>query len=401
MATKTFETAAAVDLAIVGGGLAGGLIALAAHRARPEASLALIEAGERLGGNHRWSWFESDLGPEAAALLDCFAHKRWSGGHSVRFPGFARALQADYRSLASEDFHSGLRRILPSDAVRITARAALLDAAGVTLAGGERIAARAVIDCRDFAPSEHLAGGWQLFVGRHIRTRGPHGLAAPMIMDADVAQHRAYRFVYCLPLGPDEIFVEDTCYADRPVLDRAALAERIGEYCARHGWDGECIGEEAGVLPVVTGGDGAAHRASFATPGVALAGARGLFSHPLTSYTLPFAAENALAIARALPLEGAALARLLDERAAAHWRQTRFYRKLGRMLFRAAEPERRWRVFARFYRLPEPLIERFYAGRSTRLDKLRVLAGKPPVSLRRGLAALLGKDAPLVQGPPR
>ena len=34
-----------LDLAIVGGGLAGGLIALAVHRAHPGLRLALIEAG--------------------------------------------------------------------------------------------------------------------------------------------------------------------------------------------------------------------------------------------------------------------------------------------------------------------------------------------------------------------
>jgi lycopene beta-cyclase len=86
----------------------------------------------------------------------------------------------------------------------------------------------------------------------------------------------------------------------------------------------------------------------------------------------------------------------VERRAAAHWRATRFYRDLGRMLFQAAAPEERWRIFARFYRLPEPLIERFYAGRSTTFDKLRVLTGRPPVPVHRGLAALLGKGAPLV-----
>lgn len=396
MATKAFETAP-VDLAVVGGGLAGGLIALAAQRARPEASVALVEAGDSFGGNHRWSWFEGDLPPEAAALLDCFPHKRWRGGHSVRFPDSERRLATDYHSLASRDFDTALRRLLPQQAIRTRSRVTSLDVGGVGLEGGGRIAALAVIDCRDFAPSPHLAGGWQVFAGHHIHTRTPHGLAAPMIMDAEVPQHGAYRFVYSLPLGPDEIFVEDTCYADDPALDRAALARRIAAYARARGWGGEIIGEEAGVLPVITGGDGAAHRAGFAIPGVALAGARGLFSHPLTSYTLPFAAENALAIARALPLDGPALAAFMDQRFAVHWRRTRFYRDLGRMLFQAAEPEQRWRVFARFYRLPEPLIARFYAARSTPLDKLRLLTGKPPVPLRRGLAALLGKGTPLVQ----
>lgn len=392
MTTKAF------DLAIVGGGLAGGLIALAVRRARPELSLALIEAGECLGGNHRWSWFEGDLAPEAEALLDCFSQTRWTG-NEVRFPGFARSFTAGYRSLSSHDFDLALRRALAPDAILTGNRVTALDAGGATLESGARIAARAVVDCRDFAPTPHLTGGWQVFVGHHIRTRSPHGLTAPIIMDAESPQHGAYRFVYALPLAEDEVFVEDTYYADDAVLDRATLAERIGGYARAHGWEGELIGEEAGVLPVITGGDGAAHRARFAIPGVALAGARGLFTHPLTSYTLPFAAENALAIARALTRDGPPLAALVERRFAAHWRRTRFYRDLGRMLFQAAEPEERWRVFARFYRLPEPLIARFYAGRSTAVDKLRLLTGKPPVPLRRGLAALLGKGAPLLQEP--
>lgn len=396
MATKAFATPP-VDLAIVGGGLAGGLIALAVQRARPELSLALIEAGEKLGGNHRWSWFEGDLAPAAAALLDSFAQTRWDGGHTVSFPGHARRLGAGYRSLASGDFDAALRRELPPSAILAGRAAEALSADGVTLQGGGRIAARAVIDCREFEPSPHLTGGWQVFVGHHIRTQTPHGLAMPIIMDAQVPQHRAYRFVYSLPLAGDEVFVEDTYYADEPVLDHGALTARIAAYAAARGWHGKVVGEEAGVLPVITGGDGAAHRAALAVPSVALAGARGLFSHPLTSYTLPFAAENALAIARALPLDGPALAALVERRFAAHWRQTRFYRDLGRMLFQAAEPEERWRVFARFYRLPEPLIVRFYAGRSTARDKLRVLAGKPPLPIGRGVAALLGKGTPLVQ----
>jgi lycopene beta-cyclase len=67
------------------------------------------------------------------------------------------------------------------------------------------------------------------------------------------------------------------------------------------------------------------------------------------------------------------------------------------MLFDAAEPEERYRVFERFYRLREPLIERFYAGNSSTADKLRILSGKPPVSVPAAIRALLGKGSQLVQ----
>jgi lycopene beta-cyclase len=59
---------------------------------------------------------------------------------------------------------------------------------------------------------------------------------------------------------------------------------------------------------------------------------------------------------------------------------------------------RRYRVFERFYRLPQGLVERFYAARSTPLDKARVLIGKPPVSIPRALLALSSQGAPLTRG---
>lgn len=361
-------------------------------------TLVLLEAGETLGGNHRWSWFESDLCPREAELMAPFPTAHWPLGTSVKFPDYQRALTAPYRSLASADFDATLRHLLPPDAILCSSRVAKLDGQGVTLSRGTRIAARAVVDCRDFPPSPHLTGGWQIFLGRHIRTTQPHGLDRPIIMDAALPQHGAYRFVYSLPLSPREIFVEDTYYADEPVLDQAALGERIAAYCSEQGWVGETLGEEHGLLPVLTGGDFAAYRGKVGVSGVALAGARGLFTHPLTSYTLPFAAANALAIAEAAELTGCALAGLLDRRAAEHWHTMQFYRLLGKMLYGAAQPERRYRIFDRFYRLSEPLIERFYAGRSTAKDRMRILTGKPPVPIHRGLAALLGKGRPLVKG---
>ena len=62
---------------------------------------------------------------------------------------------------------------------------------------------------------------------------------------------------------------------------------------------------------------------------------------------------------------------------------------LARMLFRAAAPAERYKVLERFYRLPTNLIERFYAGQSTTWDRMRILAGKPPVPINRAVRAIL------------
>lgn len=385
------------DIAIVGGGLAGGLIAAALRRKRPDLALVLIEAGEVLGGNHRWSWFGSDLSAEGTALLDAFPHKQWNDGYDIAFPGLKRHLGTPYRSLASADFDAALRAMLPDDAIRTGRSVITLDRDGAILGNGERIAARTVIDCRGQPSSAHLQGGWQVFLGHHLRTRQPHGVHRPVIMDATVEQAGiadpgAYRFVYLLPLSDHDIFIEDTYYADSPELDPAMLAGRIDAYCAKRGWTGELVESETGVLPVITGGDFAAFEAERRIEGVARAGAQGGFVHPLTSYTMPFAVETALAIADAADIPGDELATLLARRAQRHWRATAFYRLLGKMLFGAAEQKQRWQIFERFYRLPENLIERFYAGRSTALDKARIVVGKPPVPISRAIGALMGSS---------
>jgi lycopene beta-cyclase len=395
----------APDLVIVGGGLAGGLIALALHRHAPKCRFLLVEAGRTLGGHHRWSWFETDLGAAAQALMAEFSLNGWDEGYDITFPGLGRTLPTSYRSLASAEFHRALMAALPADRVMLEAKATTIDADGVTLADGTRIAARRVIDCRPFRPSKHLAGGWQVFLGQHFKCEKPHGLTRPVIMDASVDQvaphgnGAAYRFVYVLPLSEDEVFIEDTYYADQPKMDAEVLKGRVAEYAHRNGWKGEVIDQEAGILPVVSGGNFRAALNEIALPGVAVAGARGGFSHPLTSYTLPFAADNALAIAHLLAtrpgVSGNELAAFCERRARRHWRATGYYRMLSRMLFEAAEPDKRVVVFEHFYALRGRLVERFYAGRSTWPDRLRILTGKPPVAIPRAIRALFSSGKPL------
>lgn len=385
------------DIAIAGGGLAGGLIALALRRARPDLAVVLIEGGETIGGNHRWSWFASDLDSAGEQLLAQMRTTGWTDGYDVAFPAHRRTLSTPYRSLASEDFAAALARELAPGTIRCRTAIDAIDRDGLDLANGERIAARAVIDCRGFEPSMHLAGGWQVFMGRHMRTDRPHGLSRPVIMDATVDQHGAYRFVYVLPLALDELFIEDTYYADSPRLDRRTLSSRIDAYCRDHGWAGELLGHETGVLPVITGGNFAAWQEELRVPGVARAGARGGFVHPLTSYTLPQAVAVAQLIAREADLPGEQLAALIEGAATGHWRATAFYRRLGAMLFQAGEPNERYRIFERFYRLPEPTIERFYAARSSFADKARVLIGKPPVPVMGAMRALLASGTPMAE----
>ncbi|MBV9839979.1 MAG: lycopene beta-cyclase CrtY [Sphingomonadaceae bacterium] len=373
------------DLAIVGGGLAGGLIALAARRARPDARVLLIEAGDQLGGNHIWSWFESDIAAADRPLIEGFASAVWDG-YDVAFPGYRRTLATGYRSMRSEQFDAVLRDLLPSDAI-LTGRAVrALTPTSVTLADGTAIAAGGVIDARGGGDLAALELGWQKFVGVEYRLAAPHGLERPVVMDASVEQIDGYRFIYLLPFAEDCIFIEDTYYSDTPAIDRDALRARIEAYAAGRGWRiAAFLREEAAALPVVLGGDFAK---LWGGDGVAKAGVRAGLFQPMTGYSLPDAVRTASLVATLGDWRGAALHDALRSHARRAWTARGYYRLLGRMLFRAAAPHERRRVFERFYGLDASLIERFYAARSRFADKARILSGRPPVPILRAVKAL-------------
>lgn len=387
-------SAPSTDIAILGGGLAGGLIALAFSARRPDLRVTLIEQGDRCGGDHIWSFFASDV-EEGAELLEPLIAARWEG-YEVRFPHRRRALATPYRSITSERLDAALRAALAADRLLTGAMVTQVEANQLTLADGRIITADAIIDARGTAGLAHMAGGWQKFVGQMLRLKVPHGLAWPTVMDATVAQHDGYRFVYALPFASDAVFVEDTYYADGPGLDVPSLRHRIAQYAAAQEWQIESVEyEETGVLPVIAAGNFDAFWSSLGEAGVGRAGARAALVHPLTSYSLPIALRFALHLSTLDNLSPKTVGDACHAWAREHWRQGRFYRMLTRMLFGAAEPDQRYKVLERFYGLPEPLIQRFYAGRSTAADRLRILAGKPPVPLGAAIASLAGKGRPL------
>jgi lycopene beta-cyclase len=379
------------DLAIVGGGLAGGLIALALAEARPGLDVRLIESGETIGGNHLWSFFATDVGVGDQAIVEPLIGHRWPA-HRVRFPAHERRIDAGYRSIPSARLDAVVRARL-RDKAMTGCKVLAASPHAVVLADGRRIEAKGVIDTRGAGDLSLLDLGWQKFLGRELELGAPHGEDAPVLMDATVVQEDGYRFVYTLPLSPTRMFVEDTYYSDARAIDREASGRRIDGYAAARGWRVKAVvREETGALPVVMGGDFEGYWQSGGH-NVGKAGVRGGLFHPMTSYSLPDAVRTAALIARQRDFSGEALHDLLHDFARRTWSGRRFYRMLARMLFRAAEPGERYRVLERFYRLDPALIGRFYAGRSTMGDKMRILTGKPPVPIARAIPAILGRPA--------
>jgi lycopene beta-cyclase len=378
------------DLILVGGGLANGLIAWRLASARPELRVLLLERGATLGGNHTWSFHPTDLDAAQRQWLQPLITHRWAA-HDVIFPGRRRRLSGGYASVTSARFDAVLGAAL-GERARTGVDVAGVTPTAVTLADGRVLRARAVIDGRGVRASRHLHLGFQKFLGLEVRLASPHGLTAPILMDADVAQRDGYRFVYVLPLGPTTLLVEDTFYADGDGVDAPRLRAHIADYAAAHGWRIEAVlREEHGVLPIVLTGD--VHAFWREAAGVPQSGlSAGLF-HPTTGYSLPDAVALADLVAGLPDLSAKVLFARVRRHAIARWHARRFFRVLNRMLFLAATPALRWKVMHRFYGLREPLIARFYGARLGAFDKLRIVTGKPPVPFWAGVRAALDTRA--------
>ena len=377
------------DLILVGGGLAAGLIAWRLALDRPDLRVAVVERDGRIGGRHTWSFFDGDVSDDDRAWLEPATAHRWEEGYEVYFHGLSRALDTPYNSLTSERLHAAVAPLL-GDRL-IAGEAVAISPDRVTLSDGRVLTATGVIDARGPASTPggtaHLDLGWQVFLGRTLKLAHPHGLIRPTIMDATVGQAGAYRFVYLLPFDATTVLVEDTYYADAPVLDRELIRARIDAYVRSRGWTVEAVGaEEEGVLPIVLDGDIDAFWSEGAP--IARVGLAAALFHPTTGYSLPDAVATARMIAGMNDLSSASLRSATEARSKSLWAGRAFYRLLDRMLFRAADPAERWKVLRRFYGLSEGIVRRFYAGRSTALDKVRLLAGKPPVPVVKALRQL-------------
>jgi lycopene beta-cyclase len=371
-----------LDLVLVGAGLANGLLAWRLLQTRPDVAFAVVEAGSTVGGNHTWSFHGTDLSKGQLEWVWVLVSKSWPS-HDVWLGKEPRRIGGGYHSIRSEDFHWKLSEGL-KDRLRLQTKAVEVGATHVTLSTGERLEAKAVLDGRGFSSAPTWPCGYQKFLGIDIELSRPHGLEVPLLMDGRVDQHGAFRFVYLLPWDERRLLVEDTSYSDDAALDLPALRGRIRAYLAARGWSVvKELRSESGALPIPLLGDAP----SFDRPTVGVAG--GWF-HATTGYSVPMAVALAEAIAAREDFSAPALTAWLLGQARAHWTTQGFFRLLNRMLFRGAQPEKRVKIFESFYRHDDALIGRFYAGKLSAADKLKVLGrGAPTVSSLRALRAAL------------
>nr|ACI04496.1 CrtY [uncultured bacterium] len=369
-----------LDLVLVGGGLQSALIALSVLERRPDASLVMLEGSDRIGGNHTWSFHAGDVPEAAHGFVEPLVEHRWPA-YDVAFPGHERRLDQGYATISSDRLAAVVTerlRAAPHAVLHTGARAVEVTGTSVTLDDGRQFAGKAVIDSRGPGRLPPAPGtGFQKFVGLELDLAEPSPRTVPLLMDACVQQTDGFRFFYVLPLAERRVLIEDTYFSDTADLGLAAISREILAYARARGFVvSGVVRRESGALPLPVRALPVLHSVSPLVAGYA-----GGWFHPATGYSLPAAVRLALHVGQtpAEDLFGADWERLV----ARHRQQFRFGALLNKMLFTAFAPEDRWNALARFYRMPEATIARFYSLETTQADRLRVLCGRPP----RGLSA--------------
>jgi len=382
----------AADLIIVGAGLAGLMTAWRCLDIHPELSVLVIEASDKIAGDHTWSFNRSDIFEPLQDWITPFIAYQWDK-YDVKFPKRERTLDIPYCTGNSETLRQCVQPHIDSGRLKVRLNTRVIDmtAKYVILHNEQKLTAKCVLDARGHKANENKILGYQKFVGRTIKTKQPHGLKHPIIMDATVKQLGGYRFVYCLPFTEHEILVEDTYYTDGDGLSENEVAARVDDYIKAKGWgDHKLLRQEKGVLPITLAVDAAygANIIQGEDKAVQL-GMTGGYYHAVTGYSLPEAVKSAEVvsdmIAKNKPDYANAILQEMIFHKRDHYEEENFLRLLNRMLFRAAKPEKRYKVLERFYGLNEGLVARFYRNRLSKKDKLRILMGKPPVPVTKAL----------------
>jgi len=378
------------DYILVGGGLQSGLIALALRHHQPESRVLMVERDSHLCGNHTWSFHPNDVGASASPWVEAAVEVRWPQ-YRVRLDQFKKRVDLCYASISSSHFAKVVGDCFASSDNSLCANRVLLQTEVISLtstkivtSAGEVYRGRLVVDCR--GPRSHRDNcfeqcGYQKFWGFEVQLKSDWPFTIPTIMDDRIDQRDGFRFIYSLPFEARRVLVEDTRFADNPLLDREECLDQVRRYLAELGivnWS--IVREESGVLPMPISKELMPGLKSDGADSALAGGYSGGWFHAATGYSFPLAVSFAESVATTTPELATQAVQLLAKQ---HHARSRFARFLNRLLFRLVHPTARYQIFRRFYRvLPKESISRFYSHQFTLWDAFRIVVGMPPGGLR-------------------
>lgn len=371
------------DIVFVGGGLANALSAYRLRQIRPDIEFLILDPGDRFGGNRTWFFHDADVSQIDFSWIQPFISRSWSGT-DVKLPSCRRTLGGGYHAVRSDRLHETLKAAFHYQ-IGLKHRAVDIFENLVVLDDGFKVHAGCVVDGRGWQPPGHSNLGFRKYFGLELALKAPHGLERPLLVDATSPQDDGLRFVSVFPWTDTTVLIEDARYSERPEFDETVYRREILAYVARQGWDiGDTVRAEFGTRPLPLDGT-----APSGDEGLVLSGGRAGLYHAATGAGFPAAVRFAEALSSLPDFNGAVVSRWARDYRERHWRSQAFFRLVNRLLFRAVPPDGRFKLLHSFYQRPEALISRFYAGRLTPVDRLRLLSRPSPVPIRHALRELL------------
>lgn len=354
---------------IAGGGVAGCLAALALARLRPEVPLLLVEENETFGGAGFHPFFPVELDPPAMDLLSAIEGQTWPGFY-LAFPGMTRNLKGAVAGFEPDTLHRAMVAVLKPDQYRLGTKIVAVREDALVLDGGETIKAEGALDARGAANLSMLDLLYETRVERLIRTRAPHKLDRPLLVDATIEQNLGFSFIQAFPLSDDRLRIAKLLVSERAQPDEAAEA-RLDHYLSLRGWKtAKLVASNMSARPLPLGGDfGAFWRIGGAR--VAKLGLRGGFLDPASGRTVADAARNALLLAEQKDFTGTVLHDLFEEQARNLWRRRELQRSVNAATA-ATPPADRRALMERIYNLDAGTLLRFQTDRLGLLDRRRI-----------------------------
>ncbi len=392
-----------VDLAIVGAGLAGtsAALQLAGQASKSGRRIVVFDAGTAPATERTWCYWDvrgSEIDPRVGPLdlRDLVRHRwdRWGVTTRAGRQVLLDAREAPYVRLDGEDFHREAGILLdasPAVTVRRGARVeSIEEGEGEVLlrVAGEDWRSSHVIDAR--GPETREARLFQHFVGWDVEFE--HDVLDPRratLMDFDVDQEGAIRFLYVLPESTRRGLVETTVLSPEPWSVerhesglRAYMDQRFGAA------EFEVLRTEHGVLPM----DGNVGEELLSSGGRVLrGGAAGGALRPSSGYAFLATQRWAASLPAAWP--GVGYRSWGDVPAprskALKWLDQVFLAQLRSSP--ASAPELFERLFSR---VDAPVLARFLTDVPSRRDLVRIMRALPPAPLAwRAMREIWGESA--------